>query len=224
MNEEKSRKDVWNAERILYGYIYDSDDDGFLPNIDEYNNSSYKIGVQRFYAALRAYGRDPEWFYKSNSIYPWSSNSTNVCRCLLSLTRSDEKMKEFRELVKKHLSRTPRSKFIAQVVDSPDYLKSDMDVYLVFSKLMDYRRRLNAIDDVWSGMMECSRTIGSIFEVTRDMAKTYLWPMCQILDRMLILLMGDDYDNTFTTEELRQFGYPDVTDDELHRISMEEEW
>ena len=93
------------------------------------------------------------------------------------MTRSDEKMKEFRELVKKHLSLTPRSKFIAQVVDSPDYLKCDMDVYLVFSKLMDYRRRLNAIDDVWSGMMECSRTIGSIFEVTRDMAKTYLWPM-----------------------------------------------
>ena len=30
--------------------------------------------------------------------------------------------------------------------------------------------------------------------------------------------MGDDYDNTFTEEELLPFGYPDVTDYELQEM------
>jgi len=31
----------------------------------------------------------------------------------------------------------------------------------------------------------------------------------EVIDEMLVLLMGDDYDKTFTEKELLQFGYPD---------------
>ena len=38
---------------------------------------------------------------------------------------------------------------------------------------------------------------------------------------MLILLMSDDNDKTFTEKELFAFGYPDVTDKELYDLELE---
>lgn len=220
MKEERKPENIWNAERILYAYIYNSDNDGCLPNVDSLHNSLYKIGHQRFYAALRAYGREPEWFYRSD--VEWGCR--DKCRYLLSKTRSNEKMKEFRDLVKKHLRHTPSYDFRVQNVDSPDFLKSEMEVSIVFRKLMEYRKKLHAVEEVWSRMMECGKSVGVIYQVTRDMTREHIWPMCQILDRMIVLLMGDDYDKTYTEEELFQYGYPDVTDEELNRMEMAEEW
>ena len=97
MAEEIKKELVWDAERILYGYIYHSDDDGYLPNVDSLEDSSYKIRLLRFYAVLRAYGREPEWFYRNEN--SWLVRFEHS-RCLLSKTRSEVKMNEFRELVK----------------------------------------------------------------------------------------------------------------------------
>jgi hypothetical protein len=90
---------VWNANRILYGYLYNSDEEGCLANIDDWQESSSKIYRQRFYAAMKAYGKDPEWFYHKDGI--WSDNR-DACRGLLSQNRSKEKMDEFRTLVKEN--------------------------------------------------------------------------------------------------------------------------
>ena len=49
-------------------------------------------------------------------------------------------------------------------------------------------------------------------------------PVCNTIDRMLILLLGDDFDKTFTEEELFQYDYPDVTDEELYQMELKEEW
>lgn len=223
MSEKRKPEDIWNAERILYAYIYDSDEDGYLPDVEKMKKSSYKIGHQRFYAALRAYGKMPEYFYKSENARLWTSNNNDTCRGLLSSTRSNVKMSEFRELAKKYLRRTPRYDFIVQAVDSPDFLKSDVEVSIVFCKLMEYRKKLYAIQDIWSGMMECSRSVGTVYEVTEDLTREFIGPLSQVLDRMLVLLMGDDYDKVFMVEDLTQFGYPDVTDKEFNRM-ISEEW
>ena len=71
-------------------------------------------------------------------------------------------------------------------------------------------------------MMECSQSIGSICELTRDLNRKYLLPLCMIVDRMIILLMGDDYDKTFTIEELYVYGYPKISDEELYKMEVEE--
>lgn len=221
-SEERNPENIWNVERILYGYIYHSDEGGFLPNIESYNNSTYKIYMQRYYAAMRAYGRNPEWFFKSNDDCPWVGHNNRICRRLLSRTISDEKMQEFRELVRTHLRRTPKFDFIVQTIDSPDYLKSEMEVFIAFERLMEYRKKLYAVEKIWEGMMECSQSTGTIYEVTRDMTRDYLVPMIKIINRMLILLMGDDYDRVFTADELCQYGYPDISDDELKQMEMDE--
>ena len=38
---------------------------------------------------------------------------------------------------------------------------------------------------------------------------------------MLVLLMGDDYGKSFSEEELLPFGYPDVTDEELENMILD---
>lgn len=208
---------MWSSTRILYGYLYDSDEDGCLPNIDDWPNSSNKIYRQRFYAAMRAYGKNPEWFYRSDTL--WHDNRDICCR-LLSKSRSKEKMDEFRTLVKEQLKEGRSYDFFSKVIDNPDYLIHD--VHIVFRELMAYRKRLQAALDVWSGMMECSQSVGSIFELTKVLNREYLKPLCNIVDRLLILLMGDDYDKTFTEEELYEYGYPKISDKELYQMEVEE--
>ena len=210
---------VWNANRILYGYLYNSDEEGCLANIDDWQESSSKIYRQRFYAAMKAYGKDPEWFYHKDGI--WSDNR-DTCRGLLSQNRSKEKMDEFRTLVKENFRPGKIFDFFEKVIDHADYLKRDIEVLIVFRELMGYRRKLQAAIDIWSGMMECSQAVGSICELTRDLNREYLWPLCQIVDRLLILLMGDDYDKTFTEEELYEYGYPKISDEELYKMEVEE--
>lgn len=218
MSEERKTENIWNAKKILYSYIYNSDEDGCLPNVHSLKDSSYKIGLQRLYAVLMAYGREPELFYRSEE-FPFEYR--HKCCFLLSNTRSEEKMNEFRELVKHKLRKDFKYDYIAPFVDDPDFLNSGTDI--VFRKLMEYRKKLYAVEIIWLGMMECSRSVGVIYQVTKDMTREYIYPMCQIIDRMLILLMGDDYDKTFNTDELIQYGYPNVTDEELEQM-VREEW
>lgn len=211
---------IWNSTRILYGYLYDSDEEGCLANIDDWQDSSSKFYRQRFYAAMRAYGKKPEWFYRREGL--WSDNSDTCCG-LLSQSRSNEKMDEFRKIVKENLKPgNTRYDFFSKVIDGPDYLIHDIQVKIVFRELIGYRKRLQAAIDIWSGMMECSQSIGSICELTRDLNRKYLWPLCVIVDRMIILLMGDDYDKTFTEEELYEYGYPRISDEELYKMEVEE--
>ena len=219
--EQNKIKTNWDAQRILYAFIYDSDEDGCLPNVDDLQKSTYKIGHQRFYAALRAYGKNPEWFYRKEKT--WWSDNRDTCRMLLGKTRSPEKMREFRNLIKEHLRKGIRNDYLAKTVDTPEFLQSEMEIRIAFCKLMEYRKKLYAIEDIWGGLLECSRSVGVVINVTREMTRKYILPMCQIIDRMLILLMGDDYDKSYSDDELKQFGYPDVTDEEFDQM-IRDEW
>lgn len=53
------------------------------------------------------------------------------------------------------------------------------------------------------------------YRLTSNLNQTQIKAVSDVIDRMLVLLMGDDYDKTFTEDELLPFGYPDVTDKEL---------
>ena len=168
---------------------------------------------------MRAYGKNPIWFYRRDGL--WSDNG-DICRGLLSQSRSKEKMNEFRKMVKEHLRPSVSFDFFSKVIDNSDYLKHDIEVSIVFHNLMEYRRRLYAAEDIWSGMMECSQSIGSIYQMTQGLNSEFLWPLCKIVDKMIILLMGDDYDKTFTEEELYEYGYPKISDEEIYKMEVEE--
>ena len=60
-----------------------------------------------------------------------------------------------------------------------------------------------------------------VIETTDYLFQKNIRPACDVIDRMFILLMGDDFDKTFTEKELLSYGYPDVTDDELENMILD---
>ena len=216
MKKERKFEGIWNAERVLYNSFYYADKDGNIPYIEKTDDSSDGVRRQRFYAALRAYGKIREDYLMETSLGYSIGDESHT---LLGKNRSPEKMNEFRELLKQNIYHD----FYKQFVDGPGFLKSEFELQLFYRKLFKYRIELYKLGMIWSGVLECGRSLGILIEMTHSLYRTQINPVCQIIDRMLILLMGDDYDKTFTEKELFQYGYPDVTDDELYQMSIKEE-
>ena len=209
---EKERKfcGVWDAKRVLRNYLCYANEDGALIDMSSYEDSPYKIRQRRFLAALRAYGREEQLFYDSYH------GGGGTCRILVSATRSKAKMDEFRALVKQNLSAS-----YDRFINAPDAFVNEMDIWLAFEKLFEFRKGLYSLEHLWSGVLECSHSLGMIYRATNTLYSKHINVVRDTIDRMLILLMGDDFDRTFTEEELFQFGYPDVTDEELNEMDMD---
>ena len=204
---------IWNAERILRNILCYANEKGFI----SYEDNKQDIRRQRFYAAFRAYGKIEESMIE-DSLF---GNSWVIDPFLwLSKTRSEKKMEELRRLLKDNLSyRTIKMK-----VDSPDFLERNYEIVCIFQTFLNYRMELLKLERIWSGVLECNMPIGIAINATTFLYRNHITPACKIIDRILILLMGDDFDKTFTEEELFQYGYPDVTDEELYQIESEIEW
>ena len=212
---EKVRKfdGIWNAERILRNILCYANEKGFI----SYEDNKQDIRRQRFYAAFRAYGKIEESMIE-DSLF---GNSRVIDPFLwLTKTRSEKKMEELRRLLKDNLSyRTIKMK-----VDSPDFLEGNYEIVCIFQTFLNYRMELLKLERIWSGVLECNMPIGIAINATTFLYRNHITPACKIIDRILVLLMGDDFDKTFTEEELFQYGYPDVTDEELYQIESEIEW
>jgi hypothetical protein len=212
---EKVRKfdGIWNAERVLNNILCYANEKGFI----SYEDNKQDIRRQRFYAAFRAYGKIEESMIE-DSLF---GNSRVIDPFLwLSKTRSEKKMEELRRLLKDNLSyRTFKMK-----VDSPDFLERNYEIVCIFQTFLNYRMELLKLERIWSGVLECNMPIGIAINATTFLYRNHIIPACKIIDRILVLLMGDDFDKTFTEEELFQYGYPDVTDEELYQMESEIEW
>ena len=212
---EKVRKfdGIWNAERILRNILCYANEKGFI----SYEDNKQDIRRQRFYAAFRAYGKIEESMIE-DSLF---GNSRVIDPFLwLSKTRSEKKMEELRRLLKDNLSyRTIKMK-----VDSPDFLEGNYEIVCIFQTFLNYRMELLKLERIWSGVLECNMPIGIAINATTFLYRNHITPACKIIDRILVLLMGDDFDKSFTEEELFQYGYPDVTDEELYQMESEIEW
>ena len=204
---------IWNAERILRNILCYANEKGFI----SYEDNKQDIRRQRFYAAFRAYGKIEESMIE-DSLF---GNSRVIDPFLwLSKTRSEKKMEELRRLLKDNLSyRTIKMK-----VDSPDFLEGNYEIVCIFQTFLNYRMELLKLERIWSGVLECNMPIGIAINATTFLYRNHITPACKIIDRILVLLMGDDFDKTFTEEELFQYGYPDVTDEELYQMESEIEW
>ena len=63
--------------------------------------------------------------------------------------------------------------------------------------------------------------IALAYKVTTNLNQTQLKAISKFIDRMLVLLMGDDYDRSFPEEKLQCFDYPNVTDEELEDMILD---
>ena len=217
MKKERKFDGIWDARRVLYNALSYADEKGFISYEDWGIESTYGVERQRFNAALRAYGKFEKVVLCGCE---WGPRIGNEDGGWISKTRSQEKMKELYELVKQNM----RYEFIMRGVDDSNFLNKEYDLLSFFKVLFKYRKNLYALDKIWYEVLECSPRIAMAIETTESLFHKHIRPACDVIDRMLILLMGDDFDKTFTEKELLSYGYPDVTDDELYQMSLKEEW
>ena len=200
---ERKLNGIWNVERILKEYLSLADNSGHIRNIDLSDDSPRGIKVRKFVAAMKAYGKD--------------INNYNEFEDIVSNSCSPEKIEEFRRLLKENLD----DDFQKERVDNPRFIRGNWDIPDLFEALFEYRKRLYAVENAWSGYLECPMSVAMVAKVTNSLYQKHIKAVSDIIDRMLVLLMGDDYDKSFTEAELLPFGYPDVTDRELEDMILD---
>lgn len=199
---ERKLNGIWNAERLLQGLLYFSDDRGRIMDMNLSDDSPYGIKVRRFAAVMKAYG-------KEGCLYCGKEH-------LISDSCSEEKMEELCLLLKQNL----HEKY-STVLSNTAFLKGIRERKNLFETLFRYRKSLYRVENTWSGVMECSHTVAIGIKATDRIYQKHIKAASDDLDRMLVLLMGDDYDKSFTEAELLPFGYPDVTDEELEDMILD---
>ena len=203
MPEERKLNGVWDAKRVLQEYLHFADTRGRVKKIDLSDDSPYGVKLRRFAAAMRAYGRDVEDFEVFEGIV------SNFC--------SPDKLDEFRQLLKPLLD----NDYLKEEINDARFIRGSRDIHYLFEALYEYRKCLYELENVWSGLLECPMSVSVVVSATKDLYAKHIKEISDTIDRMLVLLMGDDYDKSFTEEELLPFGYPDVTDEELENMILD---
>ena len=199
---ERKLDGIWNAARVLQELLRFTDDRGKVRNLDLSDDSPYGIKVRRFVAAMKAYGKEKCLYLRNEH--------------LISDTCSEEKMEELCLLLKQN-HHDEYSAALAKL----DILKGIRERRDLFETLFRYRKNLYKVESTWSGVMECSHTVAIGIKATDGIYQKHIKAASDVLDRMLVLLMGDDYNKSFTEAELLPFGYPDVTDKELEDMILD---
>ena len=199
---ERRLNGIWNADRLLQNLFRFTDDRGKIRSLNLSDDSPYGIEVRRFAAAMKAYGKD-ECLYQR-------------IEYVISEIGSEEKINELCQLLSQNLPDKYSTAFV-----KPDNLKGLEERQDLFEALFRYRKSLYQVENIWSGMRECSHAVALAYKVTTILNRTQLKTISDIIDRMLVLLMGDDYDRSFSEEKLLPFGYPNVTDEELEDIILD---
>lgn len=194
---------VWDANRVLQEYLYFADKRGRVKKIDMSDDSPYGIKLRRFAAAMKAYGKDAENFDAFEGIV------SNSC--------SPDKLDEFRQLLKPLLD----NDYLKEEINDTRFIRRSRDIHYLFEAFFEYRKCLYEVENVWSGLLECPMSVSIVVSATKDLYAKHIKGISETIDRMLVLLMGDDYDRSFTEEELLPFGYPDVTDEELENMILD---
>lgn len=200
---KKKLDGIWDACRVLQEYLHFADKSGRIKKIDMADDSPYGIKLRRFVAAMKAYGRDVENFNEFEEI--------------ISKSCSSEKLEEFRQLLNPLLD----NDYHKELINDARFIRGSRDIHDLFEALFEYRKCLYEVENVWSGLMECPMSVSMVYHATKGLYTKHIKGISDTIDRMLVLLMGDDFDRSFTEEELLQFGYPDVTDDELENMILD---
>jgi len=196
---ERQFNGIWNATRLLRELLCYADESGITRDMDSSDDSPYGVKVRRFVAVMKAYGKE--------------ESLNHGIEYLISETCSNDKINELELFLRQNIGDKH-----SPVLTNPDLLKSVRYRKELFEALFGYRKSLYRVEDFWSGVMECSHAVALAYRLTSNLNQSHIKAVSDVTDRMLVLLMGDDYDKSFSEEELLPFGYPDVTDKELEDI------
>lgn len=147
---------------------------------------------------------------------------------------SEDKQKELFSLISDNENIEASDKMISRIIDAQKFFDfseeenlnydSGYSVGHFFSYLLYIYVSLCRINDPFHNMVECSHSVG---ETCSYISRSILSSQKELLDkikRILVLMMGDDFDKEISEVELiEKYGYPEVTDEELHNMRIEYE-
>lgn len=199
----------WDVERFLYEYIQLAKD---CNNVREYMVNTEvtpnQIRFQRIMSVISA--------YKGSEYVPL--HSPFALECLVSETLSKDKQIELEAKLKEII---PLPVYIYRNI--PLLLNDTFERGILFKELMKYRITIEKQVHYWGGVFEATKGYALAIDVTKQLYNEKICSANSIIDKILILLLGDDFNRSLCEQELiEKYGYPIVTDEELH--DMELEW
>lgn len=92
----------------------------------------------------------------------------------------------------------------------------------LLSCLLDYKIFLTRLNLYWSNYLECDDATYIAMLTTEKLYSKNLNQINTRLNRIIVLLLGDDYENTYSEEELiKKYNYPPITDKELQNMDID---
>jgi hypothetical protein len=93
----------------------------------------------------------------------------------------------------------------------------------MFHSLLKYRLKMEEIRKTFDGVMECSVGFNFGIQFSQLVNKEILSIIKAKVDRVLLLLLGDKYDEKVSLSDLKKrHGYPSVSDEELRKMIINE--
>lgn len=88
----------------------------------------------------------------------------------------------------------------------------------LFHSLLQYRLKCRGVINHWQGCIEGILCV-MLVRISKNIISTNFENNVKQLDKLLILMMGDGYDKSFSERELiTNFNYPAITDSELWEL------
>ena len=92
----------------------------------------------------------------------------------------------------------------------------------LFSFLFRYRLETYKLSTYWNNVSEADIVGAIAIDMTRKLYNEKIERINETLDKLLLLLLGDVFDKAFTERELlKEYDYPNITDEELHEMELE---
>ena len=92
----------------------------------------------------------------------------------------------------------------------------------LFSLLFRYRLETYKLSTYWNNVSETDIVGAIAIDMTRKLYNEKIERINETLDKLLLLLLVDDFDKTFAERELlEEYEYPNITDEELHEMELE---
>lgn len=203
----------WDASMII-DYIVELAQIGnhcqiSLNQLNIQDDTPYNIKMRRLLSVLD--------FYKKGIFYEF--NNQAIFDGLLSEERDSDKINEIRNLIRK-LSSCKESEVIISLIEKADDFYEDLSFY--FNELISHYIKLMKLKDIFRGVLECSNRRYCALESIKKIYDNNFEETLKDMKALIILLMGDDYDERVSERELiEKCNYPNITDRQLMKLEID---
>ncbi len=208
----KDFQGVWDAPRII----------DTLCTLGIYSNpyakpfisySVYKIIRQRLESVFKSYGKS----IRSGYMGAYS---------IMSKSQSKENLEEIKNLLNSLSPSCEQYSILEMIgtdIDRADgYEVGPLEKATLFIALLNLYREYLHMGDTFAGVIECSKKRYGILKYVQDISLAHNEIVKSQLQRLLVLLLGDDYKIPVTEIELiENYDYPIISNDQLWQLEKD---